>query len=242
VKRYLAAAAALVMLSSMVGCAASPAPFAAPAPSTSALNGVDRTPAPDVVDVVCSAAGTSVSAARVIAGIDGVHIRARNTSRASGIYLNYNYGGGWRYGGGDPVNADASVRVLSLPPGPVRLNCSSAEGEKRDRPVQLEVQDPARAWRAGALATFGCTPPQFSTVDWVIGPGSGPTADAALTALVAQMDRPTTWVAAQEGYVAATTQTYVMERDGKPWVTASVTRTAASVYSASLGAPCRGAA
>src|SRR4051794_40616258 len=71
------------------------------------------------------------------------------------------------------------------------------------------------------------------------GPARGLTADAALAALVAQMDQPTTWLAVQEGYVAAPRQTYVMQRGGKPWVSASVTRGADGTYTASLGALCR---
>lgn len=198
-----------------------------------------RSAAPDVLDVVCSAAGTSVSAVLVKAQADGVHLRVRNTSGASGVYLNYRYGDNYRYGGGDPVDDDASDRVLSLPPGPARLNCSSSEGRNEDPTVQVEVQDPARVWRGGALAAFGCSSPAWSSIGWVIGPGKGRTADAAMAALVAQMDEPTTWLAAQEGYVAAQRQTYVMEREGKPWATALVAHAAHGGYTASMGGLCR---
>ncbi|MGN9812098.1 hypothetical protein ACTMSW_22420 [Micromonospora sp. BQ11] len=199
----------------------------------------DESAAPDVVDVVCSAAGTSASAVRVEAETDGVHLRVRNTSGASGVYLHYRYGDKWRYGGGDPVDDDASVRVLSLPPVPVRLNCSSFEGRNEDPAIQIEVQDPARAWRAGALAGFGCLPPERTLIDWQIGPGRGRTANDALAALVAQMDEPTTWLAVQDGYVAETRQTYVMERGGRAWATASVIHEADGGYTASLGDLCR---
>ncbi|MGC4902611.1 hypothetical protein ACLQ2Y_25110 [Micromonospora echinospora] len=198
-----------------------------------------RSAAPDVLDVVCSSAGTSVSAVRVKAQTDGVHLRVRNTSGASGVYLNYRYGDNWGYGGGDPVDDDASNRVLSLPPGPARLNCSSSEGRNEDPTVQVGVQDPARAWRGGALAAFGCSPPERSIIDWVIGPGKGRTANAAVAALVAQMDEPTTWLAVQEGYVAAQRQTYVMKREGKPWATALVAHDAHGGYTASVGDLCR---
>lgn len=239
-RRHLApAAVVLVMLTSTVGCGASPAPSGAPAATASPLNPVNRSAAPDAVDVVCSAAGTNVSAVRVKAETDGVHLRVRNMSGASGVYLNYRYGDKWRYGGGDPVDDGASIRVLSLPPGPVRLNCSSSGGRNEDPAVQIEVQDPERAWRVGALAAFGCSPPEYSMIDWVIGPGKGRTANAALAALVAQMDEPTTWLAVQEGYVAAPRQTYVMKQGGKPWATASVTNEADGGYTASLGDLCR---
>jgi hypothetical protein len=140
------------------------------------------------------------------------------------MYLVYGYGRGPR--GGDSVHAGTSIRVLSLPPGPAWLECSddqSRRGVPHERGrVLIDVSDPAKAWRSGALARFGCLAPEFSNVSWAIGPGRGASVDAAFAALAAEMDQPTTWLAAQEGYVAAARQTYVMLRQGRPWASASV--------------------
>jgi len=143
------------------------------------------------VDVVCSPTGTRVSGTRFAAQRDGVHIRVRNTSGASGVYLNYRHGQGMSLGGGEPVDS-GTVLILGPPPGPIHLNCSYDRGSRQDRPVAIEVLDPTRAWRTGALVTLGCSPPERSLVDWVYRPGSGPSADAALAALAAQLDEPVT--------------------------------------------------
>ena len=42
-----------------------------------------------------------------------------------------------------------------------------------------------------------------------------------------------------DGYDGAAAQTYVLRRNGHPWVTASVTRASDHSYSATLGAQCR---
>jgi hypothetical protein len=224
----------LVMLGIMAGCGRSTAPSAVtdPAGATSVPPAVA-----DVVDVLCSPAGTRVSATRFAARGDGVHIRVQNTSGASGVYLNYRHGRRMGPGGGEPVDS-GTVLVLGPPPGPVELNCVYDQGSRQDRPVTIEVLDPAGAWRTGALATLGCSPPEGSLIDWVYRSGGGSTADAALAALAAQFDEPVTWRHVQEGYVAAARQTYVFMRAGKPWATASAIRSAPGSYGAHLGSLC----
>lgn len=78
----------------------------------------------------------------------------------------------------------------------------------------------------------------MSLVGWIYRPGSGPTADAALTALATQLDEPVTWRHVRDGYDAAATQTYVLMRAGKPWATALVVRSGQGNYHAHLGSLC----
>lgn len=234
-KGPVAITVSLVMLGVTAGCGRTVAPTAVRGPAAMATS-VPPAVA-DVVDVVCSQAGTRVSATRFAAQRDGVHIRIQNTSGASGVNLNYRHGQRMRFGGGEPVNS-RTIMVLGPPPGPVQLNCSYDHGRRQDHPVVTQVLDPARAWQTGALATLGCSPPERSIADWVYRPGSGSTADAALAALAAQLDEPVTWRHVQEGYVAAARQTYVLIRVGKPWATASVSRYAPGSYTAYLGSLC----
>jgi hypothetical protein len=191
----------------------------------------------DVVDVTCSPSGTRASATQFAVQRDGAHIRVQNTSGSSGVYLNYRYGSGMRERGGEPVDSGTQL-VLSLPPGPVQLHCSYDQSTREDRPVPIDLLDPHRAWRTGALAALGCPPPEKSLIDWVYRAGKGPTVDTALAALTAQLDEPSPWRHVPEGYEAAATQTYVLMRAGKPWATASVTRSAADSYEAGLGSLC----
>jgi hypothetical protein len=191
----------------------------------------------DVVDVVCSPSGTRASATRFAVQRDGAHIRVQNKSGSSGVYFNYRYGSHMGEGGGQPVDSE-TILVLPLPPGAVQLHCSYDQSTREDRPVSIDLLDPDRAWRTGALAALGCSPPEKSLIDWIYRAGSGSTADAALAALTAQLDEPSSWRHVPEGYEAAARQTYVLMRAGKPWATVSVTRSAADSYQASLGSLC----
>jgi hypothetical protein len=236
------------MVWSMLGCGAPTERNGAPASQLEASSTATATAkSPDVVDVVCSASGTSISTAVVEARADGVHVRVRSTSGASGVYLNFGYdpipgrrGGG---GGDGGVKVRSSERVLRIAPGRARLNCSSDLGRKQDASVSIEVRDLARAWRSGALVASGCVPPEYvqSRWSWEGRPGRGPTAEAALKDLIAQTKQPTTWQAAQEGYVAAAQQGYVLRRAGVAWATADVTRLSARDYEAGLDMPCHDA-
>jgi hypothetical protein len=224
-RRAVAVTVGVVMLGVTAGCGRNAVPANEP------------TAIPNVVDVVCSPAGVRVSGTRFTAQRDGLHIRVQDTSGASGVYLTYQHGPNMGLGGGQPVDS-GTILVLGLPPGPSQLACSSDHGRKEDRPIVIEVLDPARAWQTGALARLGCSPPERSLIDWVYRPGRGSTAEAALAALAEQLGEPTTWRHVQEGYVAAATQTYVMQRAGTPWATASVTRWAPGEYGADLGSLC----
>lgn len=233
-KTRIAVTASLLMLGITAGCGRSPAPMRATGEAAAASH---PTAVADMVDIVCSPAGTRVPATQFVAQRDGVHVSVQNTTGASGVYLNYNYGRQMNLGGGEPVGA-GTVLVLLMPPGPVHLNCAYDQGRKQDPPVAIRVLDPARAWHTGALARFGCSPPERSLVDWVYGPGTGATADAALGKLTGQLDEPVTWIHVWEGYADAARQTYVLLRASKPWATASVNRSAAGTYDAYLGSLC----
>lgn len=203
-----------------------PAP-STPAPSTPAAS---TSKISDIVDVTCTPTSTRVSVRTVAARPDGVHVRVRNTSGASGVYLNYSSATG--AGGGDGVGTAPSVHVLSIGPGTARVHCSTELGRREDAPVSIEVRDPTRSWRTGALAAAGCAGPNVAVLDWAFTPIEQPTAAAALEALIIQMDQPTTWQPAQEGYAASARQTYVLWRAGKPWVVASTNRAADGSYKA----------
>ena len=226
-RRPIATTVSLVLLAITTGCGHASA--AAPSVSPSFA---------DVVDVDCSPSGTRASATHLTVQRDGAHIRVQNTSGSSGVYLNYRNGEGMGEGGGQPVGS-GTLLVLPLAPGPVQLHCSYDQSTREDRPVSIDLLDPDRSWRTGALAALGCPPPEKSLVDWIYRPGSGSTADAALAALTAQLDEPSPWRHVPEGYEAAASQTYVLMRAGKPWATASVVRSAADSYQAQLGSLCR---
>ncbi len=207
----------VVTLGFTAGCGAATEP-------AERVTAVSSAPAPaDVVDVVCAKGGTTVSATRYAAQPDGVHLHIRNTSGESGVYLAYNHEQRIGASGGEPVDSGTDL-ILGIAPGKVSLNCSYDTGSRADRPVTIEVLDPAGAWRTGAFAALGCPSPNTGVIDWVYRAGKGQTADAALTALSAQFEKPVTWRHAQEGYVDSARQTYVAMRGGKPWATALADR------------------
>jgi hypothetical protein len=223
--RSMALVAATFLVPGTAGCAeaAKSAPVAA-------------TSAPQVLEVVCGKTGTSISTPRIVAAADGVHLRVRDESGGSGTYLGYTYGEG--FGGGDPAGPGTISRVLSMPPGPGRLQCSHDNGDKKDRAVAIEVLDPAGYWKSGGLAALGCTSPERSLIDWVHPFGGGSTAGEALADLARPMNTPVTSERVQNGYAEAAGQTYVLRRSGLPWATALVTRSGPNAYSAELGSLC----
>lgn len=194
----------------------------AEAPPPPALGGP---PPPSVMQVTCHAEQTEVSATTVATRPEGLHVRVTDSSGLSGTYLNYSSDGpnGLTPGGGDAVSAGTSSRVLQVPPGPVLLNCSFDTGATKTPPVTVDLQDPGRHFQVTTLADLGCNP--TSIPSWVYGDGRGTTADAAVRALLdkappAQELHPRL---APVGYIAAATVTYLIDRDGSPWATATVT-------------------
>ncbi|WP_089297292.1 hypothetical protein [Actinoplanes regularis] len=236
-RRPIARIVIVVALGITTGCGTSTPP------ATRADQAASPSPVPvaaEVVDVVCSPAGTRVSATRFAAQRDGVHLRVQNTSGKSGVYLNYNQDQRAGVSGGDPVDS-GTVLILGAAPGRMELNCSYDTGSSQDAPVAIEVLDPAGAWHTGDLAALGCSSPQSSLIDWVYRPGDGKTADTALAALAAQFEQPVTWRHVREGYVDSARQTYVAMRNGKPWATASADRSSSGqTVSAYLGSLCSG--
>lgn len=165
-KRVVTTAVGLVTVMSVFGCGSSPTLAEASGGRAGAATAANSAPgAADVVDIECTPTGTNVSAKAVTARADGVHVRATDTSGASGVYLDYHHGPGLYLGGGDSVGDGTSVRVLSLPPGTTGFNCSSdlsrkGPPDKDDQPIAIKVLDPTHAWRTGALAAVGCADPR----------------------------------------------------------------------------------
>jgi hypothetical protein len=188
---------------------------------------------PDVVDVECSPAGNLVSDTVVAGRTDGVHVRLRDTSGASDVYVVHGYRWG---GGGEPVTPGTDVRVLDIPPGPAEFSCISEMSTRQDPPVTIEVVDPGGAWRA-ELTEIGCRHPRSSLIDWAL-PDPADTVDGALAQLSEMLDRDLTWRPAPEGYVDAAVQTYVGEAGQQPYLSAAVYRRADGVYQAVPGEYC----
>lgn len=187
---------------------------------------------PPPLDVRCAADGVSVSGTTVRAGGTGVRLRVAGTAPA-GTYLHI----AWHRGGqGDPVPAVPTVRVLSVPPGEMRLSCSNVE----QRDVAVTVADPAGHWRPGVLADWGCEP--AGIVSWAVGPGRGRTAEAALADLARQVregrGRPTAWREVPIGYPAGPVATWLLSVGGEPLLTASVRQIGTS-FEAVPEMPCR---
>jgi len=224
----------LVLTLAVGGCDAAQGPAAPHSPNAKAAP-----VAPDVLEVSCSRSGTAVSGTQVAAQRDGVHLRIVNAYPSTELHLAYRYGLANGPGGGNRVPAGTSNQILYAPPGPLRLICSPDPGVDDEHNV-VTVVDPRRAWRSGALARYDCPPPWRSAIDWVHPYGHGRTAEAALRAVTARQPGSSrwNWRLAQEGYVDAATQTYVLWRDGDAWVSAAVTRSRRDAYTAALGSPC----
>lgn len=143
------------------------------------------------------------------------------------------------------IPAGVTDSVFSLPPGRAELGCSTdatreGPGNTDGEPVAIEVRDPLGAWRTGALAALGCQAHPQASTGFISSPG-GSSREAALRALVDQMPEPTTWQAAQEGYVAANRQGYLLLHDGKPWVSVGTHRVTDGCYSVAPEAYCNDA-
>jgi len=179
-----------------------------------------------MLQVTCAAAQSTVSATTVATQRDGLHVRVTDTTGLSGTYLNYFYDGpdGLSLGGGEPVRAGTSSRVLQVPPGRVSLNCSYGTGATKAKPVKVDLRDPGRHFQATTLADLGCHP--TGSPSWVYGDGRGRTADTAVQALLAKSPNPQRLHPrlAPIGYIAATAVTYLLDQDGHPWATATVIR------------------
>jgi len=160
-------------------------------------------------------------------------------SGLKGTYLNYRRGAadGSAPGGGDPVPAGTTDRVLLVPPGDVYLDCSYNLGAKNTVPVKVQASDPNGYYRPLTLAALGCSP--RANLDWAGGPTRAKTAVAALDALVvASKQRPGLRARlAPIGYVGSGIRTYILERAGTPWATAVVSSDAGE-YVAVLDALC----
>ncbi|MFJ8580155.1 hypothetical protein [Micromonospora sp. NPDC093277] len=218
----MAAAVAVGGLLLVAGCAPARAErTAAPAEAalTAAPAGASAGPEAEPVDVRCGPDGVTVSGTTVRTGRAGVPIRVGGTVPA-GTYLRI----GWTHGGeGNPVPASPTVWTLTAPPGQLRLSCSNME--KREEAVT--VVDSSGFWRPGTAADYSC---DFGGIaSWAIGPGRGPSVDAALADLTRQLSdihgRSTNWRQLPIGYVDAAVSTWLLSVEGEPRITALVSRT-----------------
>jgi hypothetical protein len=77
-------------------------------------------------------------------------------SGLNGTYLNYHHGAadGSAPGGGDPVPAGTTDRVLLVQPGDVYLDCSYNLGAKNTVPVKVQASDPNGYYRPLTLAAL----------------------------------------------------------------------------------------
>ena len=212
----LLAGACLLALS---GCRAE-APVALP----TALAAATSPAAATELRVSCTPAGISVAGASVAAGRGGVRLLVSSTA-AKGTYLSSTWDGG---GGGDPAPRSATTWTLKAPPGQLRLSCST---ESRESPeTVVTVADPGGYWRPETLADLGCT--SGAILDWVVGPGRGKTPEAAVDNMVMQMRKPgggplTTPVTVKRadiGYFDVASQTWLVTRAGRPYLSVNVTK------------------
>jgi len=92
----------------------------------------------------------------------------------------------------------------------------------------VTVADPGGYWRPKTLADLGCT--SGAILDWVVGPGRGKTAQAAVNNLVTQMRKPgggplaasVTVKRADIGYFDVASQTWLVTRAGRPYLSVNV--------------------
>jgi hypothetical protein len=213
-----AAAAAVGLVVAVAGCgesnhAATPAGTSLPSPVS-----------PTVVELRCDPSRTITNTSTAVVDRDGLHLKVTDHSGLNGTYLNYSYAAanGAAPGGGDPVPAGTTDRVLQVPPGDVDLDCSYGMGSKTTAPVKVRASDPNGYYRPVTLAALGCS--STGVVDWAVGPTRGTTAEAALDALVlASKQRPGLRARlAPIGYVGSAVRTYILGHEGRPWATAVV--------------------
>ena len=230
--KFVSTAAAAGLSLAIAGCSGSTGATPAAGPSPSPVR-------PTVVEVTCAESGTITTTSTAIVDRDGLHLKVSDHSGLSGTYLNYRYAAadGGAPGGGDPVPAGTTDRVLLVPPGDVYLDCSYSLGTKNTVPVKVSASDPNGYYRPLTLAALGCG--STASPSWAVGPTRGKTAEAALAALVvASEQRPGLHARlASIGYVGSGIRTYILERAGTPWATAVVSA-GAGEYVAGLDVLC----
>ena len=177
-------------------------------------------PTAKAVSVTCTGSGITVTPDHVRTTPSGVVLYVDNRG-AAGTYLGLEWSGG---GQGDPMTAGTSTRTVPAPPGRLTLMCADAPGSS----ATVDVVDADSYWSSTTLAAAGC--PLGSEPSWAVGPGTGPTAQAALDDLEQQLLRgtqhgPITWEPARIGYRDAPTTTWIASYDGQTRYTAIVTVT-----------------
>lgn len=216
--RFVWTAAAVGLVATLAGCGGSdPSATAAKTPSPSSES---RT----ILEVRCDPSRTVTDSTTAVVDRDGLHVKVTDSSGLNGTYLNYLYSAGNRLapGGGGPVSAGTTDRVLRVPPGVVYLECSYDLARRKTAPVKVQVSDPHGYYRPVTLAALGCS--STKAVSWAIGPVRGKTVEAALDGLIVASKQRSGLHArlAPIGYVGSASRTYILERSGTSWATAVV--------------------
>lgn len=187
---------------------------------------VEDGPAPGELRVTCTDSGPQVEATAVTATPAGVVVVVDSTMSKKGSYLTYASGGP---SGGDALDQVPNPTTFTFPPGELTLGCASPPAMDETGTVAVEVVDPYGYWRASTLADFGCGA-GGAQPSWVVGNGTGATAqdavDDLLAMFAARVDGDAsdyTAAPAPTGYSGSDTQTWVGSRHGVPYLSILVT-------------------
>jgi len=106
----------------------------------------------------------------------------------------------------------------------VSLNCTYDLGRTQTAAVKVNLLDVDHYFRSTTLADLGCS--ASGGPSWAIGEGQGKTPDAAVQALIAKWPSPRRLRVrlAPIGYIGAAAVTYLLDRDGRHFATATLTR------------------
>lgn len=200
---------------------------------------------PDAARVTCSTSGIHLDATEIQARPAGVLLVVSSTL-PKGSYLTYSSTGGGD-SGGEPLPEETQNRHLSLGPGTVTLGCDPVGQMGHGPRAQLRVTDPSGYWRTDQeLRRAGCDYGN-GIAEWISTYSkTGSTAKEAAEAVAAEFARSSqgrgssfTAQPATVGYVQAPTQTWLIKRDGRSYVTVLVHQRMTN-YSALPDARCDG--
>lgn len=180
---------------------------------------------PERLRLTCTDDGPVVDTGTVVATPGGVRIVVEDATSTPRTYLTYDSQG---MGGDDVIDQLPSSTVYALPPGEVRLGCAEPPAMEGTT-VVVEVVDPHGYWSSTTLDQLGCG--WGSIPSWAVASGRADSATEAVDELLAGLANRTgagssglTAEQAPVGYSGAATQTWVVARDGRPYLSALVTR------------------
>lgn len=178
-------------------------------------------PAPaEQLSATCTPDGVEVSGTALVTSPEGATFEV-SSSAPGRTYLVFD-GDGWS-GPGDPVPRITETWTLPIPPGEITLSCMRHGATVGAATARVDLTDPGQYWYGSTLADAGC--PGQTEPYWTWDGGSGDTPRAAVDDLLAEMSKPGrsfTAEPAEIGYVDATGQTWLISRDGKPYISALV--------------------